>query len=99
MAASLIRSRHSWVASYVLAPARNWLSVMPACSGRWADDSVALADLFATQFLRTHCTRTTLLRSAEDLREMSRRVGYDPDTAGVGRSGGLQRSTIRSLPH
>jgi len=68
---------------------------MPACSGRWAEDSVALADLFATQLLRTHFNRTTPMHLAEDLREMIRRVGYDPDTDGVGRSGGLQRSRKR----
>lgn len=44
------------------------------------EDSVALADLFATQLLRTHFSRTTPMLLAEDLREMIRRVGYDPNT-------------------
>jgi hypothetical protein len=45
-----------------------------------AEDSIALSELFATQLLRTHFSRTTPMRLAEDLREMIRRVGYDPDT-------------------
>ena len=44
-----------------------------------AGDRVALADLFATQLLRTHFARTTPKRLAEDLRETIRRMGYDPD--------------------
>ena len=43
------------------------------------DDSVALADLFATQLLRTHFSRTTPRHLAEQLREMTRQIGYDPD--------------------
>lgn len=43
------------------------------------DDRVALVDLFATQLLRTHFSRTTPKRMAEHLREIVRQVGYDPD--------------------
>ena len=44
-----------------------------------ADDRVALVDLFATQLLRTHFSRTTPRRVAEHLRDVVRQVGYDPD--------------------
>ncbi|KQP24979.1 DUF4238 domain-containing protein [Methylobacterium sp. Leaf100] len=43
------------------------------------EDRVALADLFATQLLRTHFSRTTPKRMAEHLREILRQVGFDPD--------------------
>jgi len=43
------------------------------------DDRVALADLFATQLLRTHFSRTTPKRMAEHLRKMVSQVGYDPN--------------------
>lgn len=43
------------------------------------EDRIALADLFATQFLRTHFSRTTPKRMAEHLREMVRQIGFDPD--------------------
>lgn len=42
-------------------------------------DRLALADLIATQLLRTHFSRTTPKRMAEQLREMMRRFGYEPD--------------------
>lgn len=44
-----------------------------------ADDRVALADLFATQLLRTHFSRTTPRHVAGQLREAMRQIGYDPD--------------------
>ncbi|TGS71682.1 DUF4238 domain-containing protein [Mesorhizobium sp. M3A.F.Ca.ET.201.01.1.1] len=44
------------------------------------DDRIALADFFATQMLRTHFSRTTPKYLGGQLREMTRRVGYDPDT-------------------
>lgn len=44
-----------------------------------ADDRVALADLFATQLLRTHFSRTTPKHLAAHLREAMRQLGYDPD--------------------
>ena len=44
-----------------------------------ADDRVAMVDLFATQLLRTHFSRTTPKHIAEQLREITRQVGYDPD--------------------
>jgi hypothetical protein len=44
-----------------------------------SDDRIALADLFATQLLRTRFTRTTPKRIAEHLRELTRELGYDPD--------------------
>ncbi|UPJ79482.1 DUF4238 domain-containing protein [Bradyrhizobium sp. 183] len=43
------------------------------------DDRLALADLFATQLLRTHFGRTTPGHLAERLREIIRQFGYDPD--------------------
>ncbi|MCO6415796.1 DUF4238 domain-containing protein [Siccirubricoccus sp. KC 17139] len=43
------------------------------------DDRVTLADFFATQLLRTHFSRTTPKRVAEQLRQMMRQIGYDPD--------------------
>lgn len=43
------------------------------------DDRIALADLIATQLLRTHFSRTTPKRLAEQLREITRQLGYDPD--------------------
>jgi len=43
------------------------------------DYRVALADLFATQLLRTHFSRTTPKRLAEHPREAVRQVGYDPN--------------------
>ncbi|WP_334147174.1 DUF4238 domain-containing protein [Hyphomicrobium sp.] len=43
------------------------------------DDRLALADLFATQLLRTHFGRTTPAHLAERLREIIRHLGYDPD--------------------
>lgn len=43
------------------------------------DDRIALADLFATQLQRTQFSRTTPKRLAEQLREMTRQIGYDPD--------------------
>jgi hypothetical protein len=43
------------------------------------NDRIALADLFATQLLRTHFSRTTPTRLADQLREMTRQIGYDPD--------------------
>lgn len=43
------------------------------------DDRLALADLFATQMLRTHFSRTTPAHLADRLREMTRQLGYDPD--------------------
>ncbi|WP_107676118.1 DUF4238 domain-containing protein [Agrobacterium sp. LAD9] len=42
-------------------------------------DHLALIDLFATQLLRTHFSRTTPKRIAEGMREVIRQVGYDPD--------------------
>lgn len=64
--------------------ARSARLVADIVSGRslaWVtpDDRIALADLFATQLLRTHFTRTTPKRMAQHLREMIRKVGYDPD--------------------
>jgi hypothetical protein len=44
-----------------------------------AEDRVALADLFATQLLRTHFSRTTPKHLAGQLREVIRQIGYDPD--------------------
>lgn len=44
-----------------------------------ADDHVALADLFATQLLRTHFSRMTPRHVAGQLREAMRQVGYDPN--------------------
>ncbi|HAB16126.1 MAG TPA: hypothetical protein DCE44_06725, partial [Verrucomicrobiales bacterium] len=43
------------------------------------DDRLALADLFATQMLRTHFSRTTRAHLADRLREITRQLGYDPD--------------------
>lgn len=43
------------------------------------DDRLALADLFATQMLRTHFSRTTPAHLADRLREVIRQLGYDPD--------------------
>lgn len=43
------------------------------------DDRIALVDLFATQLLRTHFSRKTPKHLAEQLREVVRRVGYNPD--------------------
>lgn len=43
------------------------------------EDRVALADLFATQLLRTHFGRTTPRHLAGRLRDLIREVGYDPD--------------------
>jgi len=43
------------------------------------DDQLALADLFATQMLRTHFSRTTPAHLADRLREIIRQLGYDPD--------------------
>ncbi len=43
------------------------------------DDRLALADLFATQLLRTHFSRTTPAYIAARLRETVRQFGYDPD--------------------
>ncbi|CAN7384109.1 DUF4238 domain-containing protein [Devosia sp. LjRoot16] len=45
-----------------------------------AQDRIALADFFATQMLRTHFSRTGPKRLASQLREMTREVGFDPDT-------------------
>lgn len=42
-------------------------------------DRIGLADFFATQLLRTHFSRTSPKRIAEQLREMTRQIGYDPD--------------------
>jgi hypothetical protein len=44
-----------------------------------ADDRIALADFFATQMLRTHFSRTTPKYLAQQLRNVTRQVGYDPD--------------------
>lgn len=44
-----------------------------------ADDRIALADLFATQMLRTHFSRTGPKHLAGQLREITRQIGYDPD--------------------
>ncbi len=44
-----------------------------------AEDRVALADLFATQLLRTHFSRTTPKHLAGQLRDIIREIGYDPD--------------------
>ena len=43
------------------------------------DDRIALADFFATQLLRTHFGRTTPKQIAAEMREIIRRIGYDPD--------------------
>jgi hypothetical protein len=43
------------------------------------DDRLALADLFATQLLRTQFSRTTRKHLVEQLREITREIGYDPD--------------------
>lgn len=43
------------------------------------DDRLALADLFATQLLRTHLSRTTPKHLARQLRGLVRDMGYDPD--------------------
>lgn len=43
------------------------------------DDRLTLADLFATQLVRTHFGRTTPAHLAERLREIIRDLGYDPD--------------------
>lgn len=43
------------------------------------EDHIALADLFATQLLRTHFSRKTPKYMAEQLREMVRQIGYNPD--------------------
>lgn len=43
------------------------------------EDHAALLDLFATQTLRTHFARTAPRHLAEQMREMVRAVGYDPD--------------------
>lgn len=44
-----------------------------------ATDHLALVDLFATQLLRTHFSRTTPRQIAEGLRELTRQIGYNPD--------------------
>lgn len=44
-----------------------------------ADDRLALANLFATQLLRTHFSRTTPKHLAGQLRDVARQMGYDPD--------------------
>lgn len=43
------------------------------------DDRIALADLVATQLLRTHFSRLTPKHLAGRLREITREIGYDPD--------------------
>jgi hypothetical protein len=43
------------------------------------EDRVALADLFVTQLLRTHFSRTTPKHLAGQLRDLTRQMGYDPD--------------------
>lgn len=43
------------------------------------DDRLALANLFATQLLRTHFSRTTPAHLAERLRDIVRHLGYNPD--------------------
>lgn len=43
------------------------------------EDRGALSDLFATQMLRTKLTRTTTIYLAEQMREIVKKLGYDPD--------------------
>ncbi|MES2001154.1 MAG: DUF4238 domain-containing protein [Pseudomonadota bacterium] len=43
------------------------------------EDRIALADLFATQLLRTHFSRTSPKHLAERMRENIRELGFDPD--------------------
>ncbi len=43
------------------------------------EDHLALLDLFATQTLRTHLARTSPRLLAEQMRELVRRLGYNPD--------------------
>lgn len=58
------------VAEIVARRSLGWLTI---------DDRLALADLFATQVLRTHFGRTTPRHLAGRLREVVREMGYDPD--------------------
>ncbi|MGQ0588676.1 MAG: DUF4238 domain-containing protein, partial [Sphingosinicella sp.] len=44
-----------------------------------SDDRLALADLVATQLLRTHFTRSTPRHLAGRVREVVRDMGFDPD--------------------
>lgn len=43
------------------------------------DEHAALIDLFATQILRTHFSRTTPRHIAREMRELIRDLGFDPD--------------------
>lgn len=58
------------VAGIVSRRSLTWLTI---------DDRLALADLFATQQLRTHFSRTTPRHLVGKLREVVREMGYDPD--------------------
>lgn len=43
------------------------------------EDHLALLDLFATQMLRTHLARSSPRLLAEQMRDLVRKMGYDPD--------------------
>jgi len=64
------------------------------------DDRLALADLFATQLLRTHFSRTTPAHLAERFREIVRHLGYDPDqdpTMATPSDVGLRLGAVRTF--
>lgn len=48
-------------------------------SGLTAEDHAAMIDLFATQMLRTRLARSTSQSMANQMREMMRELGFDPD--------------------
>ncbi|NPU65371.1 DUF4238 domain-containing protein [Bradyrhizobium sp. 83012] len=66
-----VDTRSAWLIAEILSrKSVAWLS---------ENDRHALADLFATQMLRTYFSRTTPAHLADRLRDIARQLGYDPD--------------------